>query len=185
MRGGLLRVVSWNVSGLYDPKTKLLLENFLKSLHQEVHILMLQEVKATGFKLTSALQSILPDYHQIIAQSGSGSGGTALLIHQDFQIKDSGSIHSGMLAWAKVEGELGSFHIASVYVPGTPRERADLWKLLNNNLPNGNWIIGGDFNFTELAEISTTQSSLLEGDELEEWQAFKCERGLIDAYTLL
>lgn len=96
----------------------------LTALHQDVHILMLQE---EGFHLTSSLSSILPGYHQICALLEDGCGGSSLLIHSKFMIVSTDIIHSG----------LGSFHVASIYGLASYTERATLWKALNDNLPKG------------------------------------------------
>lgn len=96
---------------------------------------MLHEIKADGFRLSVALDTILPNYHQIILALDKGRGGMALFIRPDFNILHNGSFPSSM-AWAQVEGPLGSFFVGSVYEADTSLDRVGFWRSLNDNLPN-------------------------------------------------
>lgn len=80
---------------------------------------------------------------------------------------------------------LGNFFVASVYGPNFPLERANLWKTLNNNLLEGEWLIGRDFNVIEKPSDSTTQASLIKGIERDEWHAFSYRFDIVDLFNLL
>lgn len=121
---------------------------------------MLQEIKVDGFRLLAALDTILPQYHQIIYAFNEGRGGVALIIHPDFKIIQDGSI-PGAMAWAQIEGPLGSLYVGLVYGVISPSGHTNIWRTLNNSLPNGSWVIAGNFNFTEEPRDSSSQASLL------------------------
>lgn len=120
-----------------------------------VHILLLQEIKDDGFQLSTSLNTILPNYHQIILASDEGRGGAALIIHPKFRILHDRSIPK-LMAWVQVDGPLGSFFMGSVYRTDSSLDRASLWKTLNDNLLGGSWLIGGDFNFTKERQDSNS-----------------------------
>lgn len=124
---------------------------------------MLQELKTDNFRLTTALSSIALGFHQLIAFPQNGRAGTMLLIHPDFTISNSGEFLNSTTIWASIHGPIGTFNIASIYGPHTTTTRANLWAALKNHLPNGDWILGGDFNTTEGIDDSTMQASLLQG----------------------
>lgn len=186
MLGELLQIVSWNVTGLCDPNKKLLVCLLLSSLHQPIHILMLQELKANTFRLKSMLFHILLGYHQIISQPNEDKGGSTLLIHPNFNITNCGSIQYGTLAWASISPRnYGYFQCGFHLHPNLHVEQPKLWHALHDTLPNGNWKFGGDFNFTELISNSTTQALILNGVELNKWQSLKACCGLKGAYHIL
>lgn len=185
MIGDMLQLLSWNTSGLCNPNRKILVPSLLTSLHSTIHILMLQELKADTFKLEFTLSYILPGYHQIISKPLEGRGSLALLIHPDFAIHNCGSIQPSTTSWASIQGSLGTFNVASIYGPSVPPNKAELWCTLNDSLPNKDWIIGGDFNFMEHDSNSTTQASLLRGEELDKWCSLKTRFGLTNSYHIL
>lgn len=96
-----------------------------------------------------------------------------------------GTIPGGLVAWAHLKGPLGEFHSDSIYEVGTPIECTYLWHSLHDTLPHGDWIFGGDFNFTKSSIDSTAQSLLLANQELEEWRTLKCNFGLMFAHSIL
>jgi hypothetical protein len=67
-----------------------------------------------------------------------GKGGTVILIHPDFQIKQSGTVNLGRVSWALLASKKGEFNVASVYVPNEAPERQVFWNTLQTALPQGN-----------------------------------------------
>lgn len=87
--------------------------------------------------------------------------------------------------WARLESVEGSFGVACIYAPKSPRERTILWEELKHTLPSGNWILCGDFNMVERREDSTGQSPLLKGRQLESWRLLKSSLNLHDAFDII
>lgn len=117
---------------------------------------MLQELKVEKFRLDLTLQLLLPGYHSIVAYPSKGKGGVTLLIHPDFTIGNCSTIPDGSKAWAQLIGPLGNFHSTSIYGADSLTDCTEFWRTLQDTLPHGDWIIGGDFNFMESTEDSTT-----------------------------
>lgn len=65
---------------------KLLVKNLLFSIHHQIQVIMLHELKADKFRLIIALSTITLGYTHLIAHPRNGRGGTAMLIHPDFTI---------------------------------------------------------------------------------------------------
>jgi exonuclease III len=175
---------SWNVFGLTDSNRKYLVRNWLNSLGKPMDVLMLQEIKVGAFKLDTTLRFILPGYTTIIAHADHGKGGTAVLVHPEFNILESRTFANGRVAWAKIDNKRGTFYIGCIYAPNSSPERKTLWNTLQNTLPRENWIITGDFNMTEGQSDSTSLYPLLSGTEQEEWMIFKLRFALKDAISL-
>lgn len=74
-----------------------------------------------------------------------------------------------------MDGPLGSLFVGSLYGVGSILDRAGLWQTMDENLLEGSWIIGGDFNFMENHLDSSSHSSLLQGLELEDWHSSKLD----------
>lgn len=177
-------MVSQNVSGLCDPHWKLLVKTMSTILHQ-LHIIMLQELKANDFRLTSALFAIANGYKKLILFLHKGRWGTTLLIHPDLIISNNDTFATDSTIWATLSGSHDTFNFASLYAPNTPSSRSELWLTLTNNLSCGDWIVDGDFNCTKSPVNSTTHASLLCGREQEEWRALKSQIGLVDIFNMI
>ncbi|CAM6124136.1 unnamed protein product [Calypogeia fissa] len=178
-------IASWNVCGLCTPNRKWFIRNWLRQLPFPLSIVALQEIKADHFRLDVALRTILPDFQHISSAPNDGKGGTALLIHPDFTLRQSGIVDQGRAVWAQLEKDGVTFAVLNVYGPGSPRGRALLWNELLTTLPRDNWIICGDFNMTEEPADTTGGSNLLRGWELEAWRHLKVKLNLKDALTEL
>lgn len=105
---------------------KILVKDFLRTIKGTIHILMLQELKAYDFRLTTALNTILPSYNYIISQSEQGRGGSALLIHNNFTIIRFDTFCSRLVVWAHIRGKLGIFKVAFIYGPSHSTDRTTL-----------------------------------------------------------
>ncbi|CAM6081767.1 unnamed protein product [Calypogeia fissa] len=154
---------TWNVRGLCNPNRKWMVRNWLCQLKFSISILALQEIKANTFRLDVALHTILPDFQHLSLALDDGRGGTALLIHPDFQIRNSGTMSQGRAIWAQLEKEGQLFGVTSIYKPNSTRLRASLWHKLKQVLPRDNWLFLRDFNMTEHHRDTTSGHSLMKG----------------------
>lgn len=66
----------------------------------------------------------------------------------------------------------------------SPRERSFLWHQLKALLPDGQWILLGDFNMTEDPRDSSGPSPLICGGQLETWRLLKTHFDLVDVFPL-
>ncbi|CAM6099079.1 unnamed protein product [Calypogeia fissa] len=180
-----LHLATWNVRGLCSPNRKWMVKNWLQHLKYTIHILALQEIKADAFRLDIALRTILPDFQHLSSAPDEGRGGTALLIHPDFHIHNSGTISLGRAVWAQLEKDGQSFGVVNIYGPDSARLRASLWHELKLVLPRDNWIFLGDFNMTEHPNDTTGSHNILKGWELEAWRQLRVKHGLKDCLTEL
>ncbi|CAM6082561.1 unnamed protein product [Calypogeia fissa] len=171
---------TWNVRGLCSPNRKWMVRNWLRQLKFPISILALQEIKADAFCLDVALRTILPDFQHLSSAPDDGRGGTALLIHPDFQIRNSGTLSQGRAVWAQLEKEGQLFGVACIYGPDSACLRASLWHELKLDLPRDNWIFLGDFNMTEHHRDTTGGHNLMKGWELEAWRRLRVKHGLKD-----
>ncbi|CAM6082401.1 unnamed protein product [Calypogeia fissa] len=183
MAATTFNLASWNVRGLCSPNRKWMVRNWIQQVKTPLHAVALQEIKADAFRLDVALRTILPDYHHLSSAPDLGKGGTALLIHPDFTLRNSGSLSHGRAVWAQLEKDGEVFGILSVYGPNSPRLRALMWHELKQALPRDNWLICGDFNMTERPEDTTGGHNLLRGRELEAWRLFVLKHDLKDALS--
>jgi exonuclease III len=163
-----LNIVSWNVRGLTDRHRKILARNWLTNLKQTVHIILIQELKASAFNLASSLTYTAPLYQQIVALPEDGRGGIAILTHPDLKVIQFDVIVPARVAWVQIETATGLLHVANVYAHNFAEDQTLLWSHLQEHLPRGNWIVGGNFNMIETHIDSTCTSPLLTGSELTE-----------------
>lgn len=178
-------IVSWNVGGLVGKHRKYLVKSWIKSLPSPPMITGLQELKSSSFLTTVAMNTIAPDYPRIISKADAGKGGTTLLYQPSLTLANSGIISHGRAAWAQLQHENSLISVAVIYTPSdSSRARALLWHKLKGELPNGDWVIVGDFNLTESPLDSSGPSPLLSGCQLEAWWLLKTHLDLVDAFYL-
>lgn len=72
-----------------------------------------------------------------------------------------------------------------MYAPSdSARVRPLLWHQLKGLLPDGQWILLGDFNMTEIPLDSSGPSPLVIGQQREAWRLLKTRLYLVDAFSL-
>lgn len=90
---------------------------------------------------------IQPDFHRIISLSHEGKGGVALLYHPKLTLIDSRTLNLGCVSWAQLKLDSTIISVAAIYAPNdSPRVTTYLWHQLKMELPDGQWILLGDFN---------------------------------------
>lgn len=164
-------LASWDVGGLGGKHIKYLVKNYVRSLSPTPLVIGLQELKTAHFLTTVVMNVIQPDYHHIISLPFEGpfegKGGTTLMYHPSFQLMDSSTMNRGRVAWAQLKLDTIILSVAMVYVSSdSPKAHAYMWHQLKTELPEGKWIIFGDFNMTEIRVDSFGPSPLLQGRQL-------------------
>jgi exonuclease III len=117
MERGKLHIASWNIRGLCDTTQTAVVKSWVKSLGHPLHVLCLQEIKASDYRLDRALRSILPNHIYVVAPPESTKGGTALLVHKDISIRHKGTFNYAQAAWVQLLAQGEDFGIVSVYAP--------------------------------------------------------------------
>ena len=189
-----LTILSLNVRGLNDPDKIRRLKNYLDSQIPTFDVCLLQEHKLTGQKAADLGRSLnrqahyfyteaLPGYS--LADSGAGRGGTAILVHNRFNVANSGSIFRGRASWvvlSSIPG--GDCGILNIYSPNNPAERKTLWELIPESVPqNCRWTVAGDLNMVESPVDKTTACGRILGDqEKGAWEALKLVLNIEDTF---
>lgn len=69
----------------------------------------------------------------------------------------------------------------SVYASNNARERCELWEWIAKELPNADWVIGGDFNMVEYStDRSWASHAKLGHEEFDKWLHCRNSIGVID-----
>lgn len=75
--------------------------------------------------------------------------------------------------------------IVVIYTPSdSSKTRAYMWHQLKGELPDGQWIMLGDYNMTESSLDSSRPSPLLNGRQQEAWRLLKTRLDLVDTFSL-
>lgn len=92
----------------------------------------------------------------------------------------------GRKTWAQLEQGSCLISIAVIYAQSSsPWECTFLWHQLKALLPDGQWILMGDFNMMGDPQDSLGPSSLINDSQLETWHMLKTRFDLVDAYHLV
>lgn len=97
-----IMVTSWNVEGLCGSLRKRIVRKWVTNLPSEPDFLCLQEIKADGFILDTALKMILQGHRGFVSLLVLGNGGSAILVHPKFGIEDSDEFLKGQVVWVMV-----------------------------------------------------------------------------------
>ena len=62
---------------------------------------------------------------------------------------DNGEDPSHCCVWVHTIINAQPIGFCSIYAPNDPKNRTSLWDWTVNNLPNADWVLGGDFNMVE------------------------------------
>lgn len=115
--------------------------------------------------LHSKLALCSPLGHSVLDVANNSRVGVAVALPAGQVVLDQGCKGDGSLAWVTTSTCRGDLLIASVYGDRNRRKRIALWNWMVAYLPEGNWLLCGDFNNTEFIEDSVGPSSLLHGSE--------------------
>ncbi|CAM6125080.1 unnamed protein product [Calypogeia fissa] len=137
MADATFNIASWNVRGLCSPNRKWVLRNWIQQLKLRLSVVALQEIKADAFRLDIALRTILPDYHHLSSALDQGKGGTTLLVHPDYKIRNSGTLSLGRAVWAQLEKDGEAFGVLNVYGPESSQVKSS--QILSSMRPNESW----------------------------------------------
>lgn len=180
-----ITIVSWNVNGLVGRNRKFPIHRWIKKLPSLPTILGLQEIKTSSFLTTVALNTILPDYPQIVFLPDEGRGGTTLLYNPWCTLIRFATLELSRTVWAQLGIGDNIVSIALIYAPSAShRERTFLWYQLKAFLPDGQWVLMGNFNMTEDPIDSSGPSPLRVGSQLETWRMLKTRFDLVDAFPI-
>lgn len=120
-------IITWNVGGLVGKHHKYTVMDWIKTLPYPPLIIGLQELKASPFLSTIALNMIAPNYKSIVSHANVGKGGTTLLYHPNLTLEDSGILNVGIASWGTFKIDNITFSIAIIYAPSdSARARAFL-----------------------------------------------------------
>lgn len=180
-----ITIASWNVDGLGDRSRKMIVKKWIKPLPSEPTILGIHELKIFNFFTIVALNMILLDHHRIFSHPDKDKGGLALLYHPLMKLTNSETLILGCTTWAQLEIGAMVISIAIIYDPSaSPKGRSFLWHQLKALLPDGQWILMGDFNMTKEPRDSSGSLLLIHGGQLETWWLLKTCFDLVDAFPL-
>ena len=148
-----LRVLSLNCNGLGDRlQRKRLFRHFIR---RNVDVILLQETHTT--QETAAIygaewKRLRRNHHSVWNSGTSRSRGVAILLKdkKEIQITDSSLDDQGRVITIQTLINDNLFQFQSLYAPNAPRLRPLFFDQLDRHLyPDGETIIGGDFNMVE------------------------------------
>ncbi|KAL3684651.1 hypothetical protein R1sor_002673 [Riccia sorocarpa] len=107
-----LVVMTWNVRGIGNSRKAKVVKSWISRNVKEFHVLEVQELKVVNWATRRWLRGLRNDGSVILDNPVGTKGGTALILHPDCQVLESGVSGRGRLAWAKVKinnKEMASF----------------------------------------------------------------------------
>ncbi|KAL3686980.1 hypothetical protein R1sor_013289 [Riccia sorocarpa] len=122
-----------------------------------------QRQKRRKFLQTAAQQRSEPITDLNFSSVGR-KGGTALLIKKEVQVLESGADVQGRMVWIKGLWGQQTCSIASIYAPNDTAYRVLFWDFLKNELPEGSWVLAGDWNAVS-SQIDASSKSAVQGEE--------------------
>jgi hypothetical protein len=176
-----MNCITWNIRGLECPDRKYVVRNFISGM-KNLDLIMLQEVKATGFCLESNLNFIWKDAVKFHTNHPHGRGGVVILLSPKWgpRIKCHGISPCNRALWLILEINNRQFGICAIYASNDYSERASFWSWLSL-LPDIPWVFGGDFNMIENQEDKMGGLPFSWKDqERKTWYNFKISKSLFD-----
>ncbi|KAL3687192.1 hypothetical protein R1sor_013501 [Riccia sorocarpa] len=174
-----LLLTTWNVGGMRSPHRKYSIRGFLKQV--KPHFLALQETHLEIEKVKFYVNFISSEYEVTSASSHGRSRGVALLYRRDFTLLQEAADEQGRYVWGKFRLEEQEFFVASIYAPNDTAERIQFWRRLRSELPQGRWLIAGDWNAVLTSTDSSSTSNVQTGEEALEFHALCNFLGAEDA----
>jgi exonuclease III len=190
-------IVSLNVRGLgKDSAKQKLIKAWLTSLQNPPQVLLIQEHHLDKQGVTSSTKGL--EFWQGKAFWNPGipmgtsqctSVGTAILVDRMTPplIKEDGILTEGRVEYITLHlPDSSELSIINTYPPRASRDRAPLWRKINEaNLSAEHVIIGGDFNhWEEEGAKGQAGERRMHRREATTWHHLTLQHGLIDAWTL-
>ncbi|KAL3702358.1 hypothetical protein R1sor_020380 [Riccia sorocarpa] len=147
-----------------------------------VEILGLHETKAKEERAELGLRSIFPGGRVVIDYAQNERGGAAIVVSREMTVVAEGVKGDGSVAWVKIQTEVGTVGVASIYASTKSPGRIPLWPWLLELIEGERWILIGDYNSVELPEDTQGSSNLLNGTELRKWKNLVRGSELVDAF---
>ncbi|KAL3675999.1 hypothetical protein R1sor_025947 [Riccia sorocarpa] len=174
------KVVSWNVRGLSRRTKSKAVKNWLCKYVGDAMAIGIQEVKCNNWAMNRWMKSIKRNGTVVYDKPRGSRGGTALILHNEISVIDSGVGGQGRLAWAKTRIGDEEIGFLTVHAPNKKRRRLRFWQQVREIMGAGNWCLFGDFNQVEMADDARGKSVVLSGREERVWKDLSLEKGLVD-----
>lgn len=128
-----MNCLSWNIRGLESPDRKFVIKRVLNSF-DNIDLVMLQEVKATGFNLETNFNFIWKDSIKFHFNHCRDKGGITILVNPKWGsfISDNSISPCNMAVWFIMNINNNFFGFCSIYAPSEVKSRISLWNWLAN-----------------------------------------------------
>lgn len=128
-----MNCVSWNIRGLECPDRKFVINNFISS-RNNIDMIMLQEIKSTGFNLQSNLNFIWRDSIKFSTNHPQGRGGMVIFLRPKWgpKIKSFGFSPHNRAIWLSFNHNDMDFGICFVYATNDYTKRSMFWSWLSS-----------------------------------------------------
>ncbi|KAL3677620.1 hypothetical protein R1sor_027568 [Riccia sorocarpa] len=142
--------------------------NEVNSLHEEMEGRDRKE--ETTWEITHSEIKALPGKqkintrHKILEPGQNGKWGVAILVHKKLKVINSGAEIDGRVECIRIQMDEQILSVASVYAPNEAGDRMTFWRSLQQSLPPGQWLIGGDWN-SVTSSLNTSSTSNIQPDE--------------------
>ena len=175
------KVISWNVRGMSLPQRKYGVKDLIAKWKPDV--IFLQEVKLSGSHLTASLSNVWKSatfFHTLHSEDRGGAIlGFSSSMSKFLIAKGEDPSHSCVWALSFINGH--SIGFCYVYSSNKARECCELWDWMAKELPNADWVIGGDFNMVEYSvDRSWTSHAKLSHEEFDKWLHCRNSIGVVD-----
>ncbi|KAL3693758.1 hypothetical protein R1sor_007409 [Riccia sorocarpa] len=143
--------------------------------------LMLQETHLEEEKLRFYLANLSGEYAVIASSSEGRKKGVAVVYKKHMQLLDEGRDSQGRYVWGKFKINDQEIFLGAIYAPNDAKDRLEFWRTLKAELPQGRWILGGDWNAVVHSHDSFSTSNVQNEEEALEFQIFCSMMGVRDA----
>ena len=175
------KAVTFNCKGLTNPIRAKAIHSWLSDLKANLDFICINEIKVSGFQLSSNLKIIDRSLFWITSSHHSGKGGVCLGLKDSLAKTITNSvIHN---SWVGVTlGPPYNLTLAAVYAPNSSNERKQVWDELSSI--NGPTILLGDFNMvTSIEDRWNGIGTCLSGQEKVSWDYLADHLDIIDMTT--
>ncbi|KAL3677622.1 hypothetical protein R1sor_027570 [Riccia sorocarpa] len=115
-------------------------------------------------KLKFLISTISTQYNVWAASAVGRKWGVAILVHKKLKVINSGAEIDGRVEWILIQMDEQILSVASVYAPNEAGDKMTFWRSLQQSLPPGQWLIGGDWN-SVTSSLNTSSTSNIQPDE--------------------
>lgn len=170
-----MKVISWNVKGLIDPRKSRSINKWLREEHSAVDFICLQEIKTSWEIIKKRLSTV----HSKLKWLHMPNNGAATIgVSSKFEIKEILCSEASSPNCIRVRlGGSSPFTIISIHAGGNAQVITNMWKELR--ALKGAVILSRDFNMVEFRQDRWEGKGIvLKGGELEEWERLKVDLDL-------